>query len=111
MDRHFAAFVLPDKGARLVVCHIARVAFGRHGQIDHGLRQCQLAFGTAQALVRQRRIIGHLHGFGVCQANVFPRHADNAPRQIARVCAPIQHSGEPIQRRIGMRATHRFMQR
>ena len=47
MDGHFAAFVLLDESARLVVGHVARIAFGGHGQIDHGLRQRQLAFGAA----------------------------------------------------------------
>ena len=52
-----------------------------------------------------------MHGFGVGQANVFPRHADDAPRQIARVCAAIQHAGEPVQGRIGVRTAHGFVQR
>ena len=47
VDGDFAAFVLFDKGAYLFVGAVACIAFGGYGQIDDGLRECQLTFGAA----------------------------------------------------------------
>ena len=108
---HFAAFVLLDEGAGLVVGVVAGVAFGSHGQVDDGLAQRQLALGAAQALVGQGGVVGDLHGARVSQANVLPGHAHDAARQVARVGAAVQHAGQPVERSIGVRAAHRLVQR
>ena len=52
-----------------------------------------------------------MHGPRVGQADVFPGHAHHAARQVARVCTTIEHAAQPVQRCIGVRTTHGFVQR
>ena len=111
MHRHLARLVLFDEGACLVVRHIAGVALGGDGQIDHRLPQRQLAFRRAEALEGGCRVVGDLHRARIGQPDILPRHAHDAPRQVARVGAAIQHPAQPVQRGIRVRAAHRFVQR
>ena len=52
-----------------------------------------------------------VHGARIGQADVFPGHADDAPRQVTRVGAAVEHARQPVERGIRVRAAHRFVQR
>ena len=90
---------------------VGGVGFRRGGEIDHGLRDREFALG------RPEEIIGILGGVAdhqrlrIGEADVLHRHPHHAPRQKQRIFAGIQHAREIIQRRIGIGAAHRFMQR
>ena len=45
------------------------------------------------------------------EPDVLDRHARDAPRQINRVAAAIEHAAQPVKRRIRIRAAHRLVQR
>ena len=96
--------------ARGVVGHVNRIALGRHGQVDERLRKRQFAFGRAQALVHVGRVERELQRARIGQADVFARHADHAPGEVARVGAAIEHAAKPIKRGIGVGAAHAFVQ-
>ena len=49
--RHAAALVLGDESAGGIIGDVGGVRFGRHGHVEHGIGQRQLAFRAAQALV------------------------------------------------------------
>ena len=110
VQRHGAAAIVLHQGPGAFVGDVAGIAFGRSRQVQHGLGQGQFAFRAAQALIGVRGIIGHLQGPGVCQANVFPGHAHNAPRQIAWISPAIEHAHQPVQGGIGVGAAHAFVQ-
>ena len=110
MYRHGFAAVFADEAAHLVICRVTCVGFGGAGQIQHRLRQRQFAFGAAQPFKRGGGIVGNLQRTRVGQPDVFPRHADNAARQITRVRAAVDHAAEPIKRGIWVRAAHGFVQ-
>ena len=63
------------------------------------------------------KIVGVLGGVAdherlrIGKANVLDRHPHHAPRQEQRIFAGIHHAREIIQRRVGIGAAHRFMQR
>ena len=48
---------------------------------------------------------------GVGEANILDRHADHPPCDEQRVFAGIEHTREIVESRVGVRSTHRFMQR
>ena len=95
----------------LFVGHVAGIALGRNRQVDHRLRQRQIAFRRTQPLVGGGGIVGDLHRARVGQADVFPRHAHDAARQVARIDAAVEHPAQPVQRRIRIGAAHRLVQR
>jgi hypothetical protein len=81
-----------------------------HRPEDHRLRQRQLAFRRAEALVgRQalRRSPAPADRPGRCP----PPPCAPAPAEIERVGAAIEHAAQPVQRGIGIGAAHRLVQR
>src|SRR3546814_1006922 len=53
--------------------------------------------------LRQRARVG--------QADVFDRHPGQAPGEVVRVAAAVEHAREPVQRSVGVGAAHRLVQR
>src|SRR5690606_12251053 len=104
------ALILLYKGASLVVGLIPRIALGSDGQIDDCLSQGQFAFGAAQPLEGQGSIVSNLHGARIGQTDILPSHANDTTRQITGIRPAVQHPSEPIQSRIRVGTTHRFMQ-
>ena len=79
--------------------------------MDHRLRQRQLALGAAEEVVGILRRIGDEDRQGVGLADVLHRHAHDPAGQIQRVLAAVEHPRQPVEGRIRVRPTHRFMQR
>jgi hypothetical protein len=44
-------------------------------------------------------------------ADVLGRHAQHAPRDVARVATAVEHAAEPVQRRVRIGAAHGLVQR
>ena len=99
-----------DQGTGLVVGLVDGIGLRRHCQIDHALRQCQLALGRAQAFIHLGGVQRHAQRTGVGQANVFAGHSDQSPRHITRICTTIKHANQPVQRGVGVRTPDRFVQ-
>ena len=85
--------------------------FGRCGEIDHGLREREVALGRAKPLVgvpggdrlRQRLRIG--------QPDVLDSHTHDAARDIDRMLAAREHAREPVEGRVHVRGPHRLVER
>ena len=90
---------------------IGRVRFGCGGEVDHGLRQRQLALRAAQEVVH---VLGGQrlhHRLRVGKADVLDRHPHQPPRDVEPVLAAVEHAREPVERRIRVGAAHRLVQR
>ena len=90
---------------------VGGVGFRRGGDIEHGLRDRELAFGRAQEIVGVLGGIGDHQRLRIGEADVLDGHAHHPPRHEQRVLAGIEHAREIIQRRVGIGAAHRLMQR
>jgi hypothetical protein len=110
VHRHVERALLFDRGARLVVSHVGRVALRRHGQPDRQLRQPQLAFGAAQTLVGIPCVQRHAPGARLGQAHVFDRHARHAAGQIQRIDTAVEHAAQPVHGRVRVGRPHGFVQ-
>ena len=90
---------------------VYRIGFGGAGQIEHALRQRDLAFGAAEKieyiLGRQRL----LHGLRIGQADILHRRAHQAAGDEQRLLAAGQHARQPVERRVGVAAADGLMQR
>ena len=89
---------------------IHRVALGCTGHEDDRLRQCQLPFRSAEALVGLPGVQGQGQRTGIGIADVLRCHADDAARDVRRITAPVEHPREPVQGGIRIRAAHRLVQ-
>ncbi len=96
---------------RLAERGVGGVRFRRGGEIDHQLRDRQFALGRAEPVVgvpggerlHQRLRVG--------EADILDRGAGQPAQDVDRVLAAGQHARQPIERRIGIRAAQRFVQR
>ena len=111
MHRYRPRAILGDEGARRVVSVVAGIRLGGDSQIDYCLAKGQFALRRTEAFVGGCRIVGHLHGARIGKADVLPGHADDAPRQIARVGAAVEHAGQPVEGAIRAGAAYRLVQR
>ena len=96
--------------ARPVKSLINRIALWGRSQIKDCLGYRQLTLRTAQALLCLPGIDRKAQSPWVCIANVFAGHTHHAARNIEWITTAIQHTHKPIQGRIRVRTTHRFMQ-
>ena len=110
-QRYRAGAVLLHERARRVVGGVDRVGLRRHREIDHCLRQRELPLRRAEPLVGLGRIERQTQCARIRQANVFAGHSHHAACRIARVDAAVDHPHEPIERRVGVGAANRLVQR
>ena len=66
--------------------------------------------GEPEKIVDLLRRIRLNEGVRVGQADIFDRHAHEPPRDVERVLAAGKHARKPIERGVGVRAAHRFVQ-
>ena len=111
VDRDLARFILAHERHRGIERVVAGIALGGDGKVDDGLAQRELSFRRAEALIGLDRVVRELDGARVGDADVFPRHADDAAPQVFRIGAAVQHAAQPVQRGVRMRAAHGFVQR
>ena len=90
---------------------VGGVRFRRGGEIDHRLRDRELAFGMAEKVVGVLGGVGDDQRLRIGKPDILDRHAHDAAGQEQRILAGIEHAREIIQRGIGIGAAHRFMQR
>ena len=109
--RHRTRAVLPDEGLRGLPGDIRGVGLRSDGQIEHRLRQRQLALGRAEPLVGLRGVQRDAQRARIGQADVLAGHAHQAPGDVARVGAAVDHAREPVQRAVRAAAAHRLVQR
>ena len=84
--------------------HIGAVALRRRSQIDRGLRQGNASLRHADLVHDLEAGVGQQQGVGIGQADVLGRQDAQAPGDEERVLATGQHAGQPIDRRIRVRA-------
>ena len=95
---------------RGLIGHIQRVGLGREGHVDHRVRQVHRALGHADEVAR---LIGRdrdLKRAGVRHAHILAGKAGDAPRDIERVLARLEHAREPVDRSVRIRVAHGFVQ-
>ena len=87
------------------------VRLGRAREVDGRLRERQLALGRSEEVVgvlgRQR----DRERLGIGQPDVLRRHADEPPRDEEPVLARLEHPGQPVERRVGIRVAHGLVER
>ena len=89
---------------------VGGVRFGRGRDVEDRLGDCQFTFGRAEEIIRILCGVADHERLRVGKADILDRHAHHSPRQIERVLAGIEHAAKIIQRRVRVRAAHRFMQ-
>ncbi len=90
---------------------VQRIRLGRQRQIDHRLRQRQIALRHADEIHGIACRHAHRERIRIGQADVFHRHAHHAPRHVERIFAGFEHASQPIERRVGIAVAHRLVQR
>ena len=90
---------------------VGGVRFGRRREIDHALRDRQLALGRAEPVVGVPRRERLDDGLRIGEADVFDRRPGQPAQDVDRVLAARQHARQPIEGGIGVRAAQRFVQR
>ena len=111
VQRHRPGTVLFDKRFGGVESFVDRIGFGRHRQVNHAFRQRQLTLRRAQALINLSGVKRQAQRARIGQADVFRRHADQAARHVLGLGPAVEHSHQPVQRRIRVGAAHAFVQR
>ena len=81
-----------------------RVRLGRSGQVDDRVGEVQLSFGEPHELDRPRRRVGKHETVRVGEADVLRGEDHEAPGDEAGILAGVEHAGEPVQRRVRVRA-------
>ena len=89
---------------------VARIRFRRGAEIDHRLGDGELALGRAQPVVGvpRRERLGERIGIG--HADILDGEAHEAAGDVFRVLAAVEHAGEPVERRVDVRAAQGFVQ-
>ena len=64
---------------------VERVRFRSQCQINGSLGQCQVAFRNAEKIHGITGGDGLVQRLGICQSNIFYRHAHQAPRYVERI--------------------------
>ena len=90
---------------------VQAVRLGGSRQVDTGFGQREVAFRRPEEVKRIPGGYGDLQGSGIGQADVFHRHAHQAACEVHRILAAVQHSGQPVQRTIRIRAAYGLVQR
>ena len=90
---------------------VDRIRFWREGEIHDSLGQRQIAFRRAEKIVGFFRGEAQIQRFRRGQADVFDRHAHDAPREIERIFAAGKHAAQPVKRRVGIGVAHALVQR
>ena len=100
-----------DVGLRFAIRDVHRVALRRDGEIDHGIRERELALGDAEPLERLPRIERERRARGSARPMSSMAMRTMRRAEVARIAAAVEHAREPVQRGIGIGAAHRLVQR
>ena len=106
MVGHGARGPVAHLGQRGVDACLGGVALGRERQVDGRLRQVDAAFGIADDLGRLEGGRSHQKRVGIGVADILRCGDEHAPRDELGVLSPVDHAGEPIERRIRIAAAH-----
>ena len=87
---------------------VGAIALRRGGQVDRRVGERNLRLGQADKLHRLLRRDRHDQRLRIGHADVFARADDDPPRDEADVFARVEHLRQPVERRIGIAAAHRF---
>ena len=90
---------------------VAGVRFRRGAEVDHRLRDRQLALGRAQPVVGVPRRQRLLQRVGIGHADVLDGEAHEAAGDVLGVLAAVEHAREPVERGIDVGAAQRLVQR
>jgi hypothetical protein len=85
---------------------ISRIALRRRSHVQGGLGQRNLAFGHSHSLQGMERGHSDLECRWIGITHIFGCTDDQSPDNIKWVLARMQHLGQPIKGRIGVRAPH-----
>ncbi len=85
-----------------------RIGLGRRGQVEGGFRQVEAALGQPHPIKCLGAGDHHPDCVGLSQAHVLAGKDQHPPEDKAGVLTGIDHLGQPIERRIGIRAAQRF---
>ncbi len=110
MQGHFVAALALYIGQRRLVGAVNGIALGRTGEVDNSLGEGELSLGAAQALLYLPGIEAQAEGARVGVADIFACHAHDAPRQIQRIAASVQHPAKPIRGGVRGRASYSLVQ-
>ncbi|EXI76543.1 MAG: hypothetical protein AW07_00491 [Candidatus Accumulibacter sp. SK-11] len=110
VEWHRPRRVSADEAARGIIREVAGVRLRRHRQVENRLRQRQLALGRTEALEGLGGVERDAGSARIGKADVFPGHANNSSRQVARVSTAIEHAAEPVQGRIRRGTADRLVQ-
>ena len=99
-----------DVGEDVSVSGVEGVRFGREGEIDGGFGESEIAFGRAEEMDGVAGGEREVEGFRRGKADVFDGHADEAPGDIERVFAGLEHAAQPVKRGVGVGVADGFVQ-
>ena len=90
---------------------VKSVRLGREREVDHGLRECEVAFGRAEEVDGVAGRESEVECFGRGEADVFDGHADDAASDVHGVFAGLEHAAKPVERGVGVAVANGFVQR
>ena len=111
VQRHGQGAVLLHVGQGAVVGGERGVTLGREREIERRFREGQEALRHADEMDGVLRGDRDGERARVRQSDIFRRQDDEAPRHEERVLAGLQHAGEPVERRVRIRAAQRLDER
>jgi hypothetical protein len=103
--------VLADEGTRGAVRRIDGVALRRACEIQHALRERQLAFGRTKPFIRCNGVERLRQRTRIGKADVLGRHPDEPASDVERIGAAVEHAAHPVQRRIRIGPANGLVQR
>ena len=111
VHRHGQVAGLLDERDGVVNGHVGGIALGRRSQIHSGLRQHDARFRHPDDIHRLEAVVGQQQRVGVGVANVLGSEDNHASGDEERVLAGHEHTGQPIDRRVGIAAAQRLDER
>ncbi len=106
VSRHGQESPLAHIAARLANGHRRRIGLRRARQIGHGLGQRELTLRQADELASLHRRHGQRQRGRVGVANILAGENHQPPSQKSRLLATFEHSGQPINPRVGIGAAN-----
>src|SRR5258706_2540893 len=111
MGRNRPRRVFRNERARAIVRLVHRIRFRGTSKIDRRLRKRELAFRAAESLVGFASIERDTQRARIGEPDVLDRHSHYTATDVKRIRAPVEHAHQPVQGRIGVRASNGLVQR
>src|SRR5688572_17336390 len=110
-QRYLERAVFPGVGHGGIEGRVHGIALRGAGHEHHGLRDDELALGTAEPLVHFARLERERKGARIGVADILRSHPQHTPGDVARIAAAVEHPAEPVERGVRIGPPHCLVER